>query len=410
MEYTRGRRVFIWLKVNNKLEYSIDYDSFITKNKEITKFFIDELKQEIENNNHKVIFMLLSLGLDSGKIKRDLETYWDYCYKYRFDYDAYRDLLIQFPKEFKNKKHEIYKELGNIEFELGKGYFVDVDTHIKAAIKFYKEINAQQEIEKCLVELQKNKTNTEDNYPKPIEVIFPISENTFDLNQDYKSESSTITMVFRTSANNLIYKESTIEEMVELSLIKHNIVANLFKFFISKEDITFDEFLDYFSFKESWFYETDVFEIMLPALFNFYQNYKIDTKECREELVNYILPLDSLVLKFEGIIRLFLEKKGITNIVESNGKIEENIKLFNMLNQFEKSLENNQSEKVKFINIDKPFFKHLFGSEELNLRNKIAHSIFKKEYYSYKKVIYIIDTIARIGRYSVCQTYKKICI
>lgn len=408
MEYTRGHRVFIRLKVNHKLKYVSDYESFIVKDKKTTKCFIEELKQEIEANNHKVIFMLLSLGLDSGKITRDLEIYWDYCYKYRFDYDVYRDLLIQFPKTFKDKKYEIYKELGDIEFERGKGHFIDVDTHIKEAMKYYKEINAQQEIEKCLFELQKNKTNTEENYPKPIEIIIPISEDAFNSNEDYKPGSSVITMVSRTSSNNLIYKESTIAKMVELSLIKHNIVARLFSFFQTNEDISFDEFLDYFSFKESWFYETEIYEIMRPALFHFYQNYKMDTKEKEYEqkdtisMINYVLPLDSLVLKFEGIIRLFLEKKGITNIVERKGKIEENINLSNMLNQFEKSLENNESEKVKFINIDKPFFEHIFGSEELNLRNEIAHSIFKREYYSHKKVIYIIDTIERIGKYSVC--------
>jgi hypothetical protein len=49
--------------------------------------------------------------------------------------------------------------------------------------------------------------------------------------------------------------------------------------------------------------------------------------------------------------------------------------------------------------MDKPFFEHLFGIEELNLRNEIAHSFFKKEDYSHKKVIYIIDAIARIGKY-----------
>lgn len=406
MEYTRGHRVFIWLKVNHKLKYVADYEFFIVKDKKTTRCFIEELKQEIEANNHKVIFMLLSLGLDSRKITLDLETYWDYCYRYRFDYDGYRDLLIQFPKVFKNKKYQIYKELGDIEFERGKGHFIDVDTHIKEAMKYYKEINAQQEIEKCLFELQKNKKNTEENYPKPIEMIIPISEDTFNSNTDYEPKSSGISMVFRTSSNNLIYKESTIAEMIELSLIKHNIVASLFNFFKNNEDITFDEFLDYFSFKESWFYENEIFEIMHPALFYFYKNYKIDIKENEQKgiisMINYVLPLDSLVLKFEGIIRLFLEKKGITNIVERKGKIEENINLSNMLNQFEKSLENNEFEKVKFINIDKPFFEHIFGSEELNLRNEIAHSIFKKEYYSHKKVIYIIDTIARIGKYSVC--------
>lgn len=403
MEFTRGHRVFIWLKVNSKLKYSTDYDSFM-KRKETTKYFIEELKYEIEANNHKVVFMLLSLGLDSGKITRELETFWNYCYKHRFDYDAYRGLLIQFPKKFKNKKYEIYKELGDIELTSAKGYFIDVDVHIREAIKYYKEINAQKEIEKCLLALQKNKINTEENYPKPIEMIIAIHEDACNSKKNYEPESSPISMVFRTSSNNLIYKESTMTEMVTLDFIKHNIVARLFSFFQVNEDISFDGFLDYFSFKESWFYNTEIYEIMSPALFHFYQNYKIDIKEYNQKdavsMINYVLPLDSLVLKFEGIIRLFLEVKGKITIVENKGEIKENVNLFYMLSQFEKSLENNKSEREKFINIDKPFFEHIFGSEELDLRNEIAHSFFKKEYYSHKKVIYVIEAIARIGKYS----------
>ena len=117
-------------------------------------------------------------------------------------------------------------------------------------------------------------------------------------------------------------------------------------------------------------------------------------------MLNYVLPLDSLVLKFEGIIRLLLEKKGIYNLIEKNGKTESNT-FFNMLDLFEKSIELKEFEKERFIKEDKPFFNHIFSSEELNLRNEIAHSILKKEYYSHKKVMYIIDAISRIGKYSV---------
>lgn len=402
MEYTKGHRVFIWLKFNHKLEYTSDYKLFMTKNKETNKCFVEELKNEIEANNHKVIFMLLSLGLDSGKITRDLEMYWEYCYKNRFEYDSYRNLLIQFPNKFKAKKYEIYKELGDIEFELGKGYFIDVDFHIKEAMKYYNKINAQHDIEKCFSELQKNKINTQDNYPKPIEMIIPIAEDSFNSNKDYKPEKSGITMVSRSSSNNLIYSNATIDGMIELSIVKQNIVARLCVFFQTNNDVSFDDFLDYFCFKEAWFYQTDIYEIMLPALFHFYQNFKIDIKEDKISMINYVLPLDSLVLKFEGLIRLFLEQKGITTINESKGKIEENINLFKMLGQFERFLESDESEKAKFI-IDKPFFEHIFGSEELNLRNEIAHSFFKKEYYSHKKVIYIIDAIARIGNYQLVK-------
>lgn len=403
--------IFTCLKVNHKLEYVSDYESFKKKDKKTTKCFIEELNKEIESNNHRVIFMLLSLGFNSGKIKTDLDTYWDYCYKYRFDYEEYRDLLIRFPKVYKNKKYEIYKELGDLEFNQGKGHFIDVDCHIKKALVYYKEINAQQEINGCLLKLQKNKKNIEENYPKPIELLIPIGNAHFKLKDDYVENGSSINRVTRTSANNLVYKESSISEMINLQLIKQGIIDNLFNFFIEKEDTSFDVFLDHFELKRAWFSNSEIHELILPALFHFYENYKLDIEKQKANetiaTINYVLPLDSLVLKFEGLIRLFLEKKESITIIENKGEVKENIKIFKMLEQFENSL--NGDEKGRFKDLDKPYFEHIFGSEELNLRNEIAHSFFKKEYYSFKKVIYIIEAISRIGKYSILNTSLHDC-
>jgi hypothetical protein len=406
MNYTNGHSVFIWLKVNHKLIYIKNFESFTATNKEATKHFIKELKSEIDANNHQVVFMLLSLGLSTKKITKDLQSYWNYCYQNRFQYDTYRDLLVQFPNTFINQKYEIYKELGDLKYKQGKGHFIDVDIHLKEAMEYYKKINAKQELEKCLAELQKNKLNIEENFPKPIEVIVPVSDHTIYSTKEYSSENSGITRVTRTSSNNLIYKDAPINEMLELNVIKYNIVANLINFFQVNNNMPFDEFLDYFSFKDCWFYNRDIYKIMLPALFHFHYNFEIDIKENRISMINYVLPLDSLVLKFEGIIRLFLEEKGEIIIVENKEKINENTNLFKMLSQFEESLKNNETEKEKFIEIDKPFFEHIFSSKELNLRNEIAHSFFKKEYYSHEKVIYIIDAISRIGKYQFVKQRK----
>lgn len=406
MEHSKDHNVvFIWLKkVPHKLNYVANYESFIMKDKEITKCFIEELEEEIKTDNHSVICMLLSLGLGTKKITRNLENYWNHCYNKRFDYDSYRDLLIQFPNKFKNKKYEIYKELGDIEFEQGKGHFIDVDSHIKEALKYYNKINAQNEIDQCLLELQKNKKNTDENWPKPIELIIPIDCDPSNENKSYQYEDSGIGRVTRTSSNNLIYKELNTREIFELIVIKNNIVAELVLFFRSKEDVSFDEFLDYFKFKKVWFFKSEIYEIMLPALFHFYENFKKDIEESKQgktvSMINYVLPLDSLVLKFEGLLRLFLERKEINTLTEKSGKVNESVKIFEMLKLFENSLDETIS-RDRFIKEDKPYFEYIFGSDELNLRNEIAHSIFKKEYYSHKKVIYIIDAISRIGKYSI---------
>jgi hypothetical protein len=402
MNKTKEDRIFTWLKVNQKLKFIKDYDSFTAKNKDATLLFILELDSEILALNHKVVFMALSLGLYTHKITNNLQYYWNFCYKYRLEHEAYRNILIQFPKSFKNQQYEIYKELGDIEFQQAKGYFIDVDFHTKEAIGYYKKINAQSEIDKCLQKLQKNKINTSENYPKPTEIIIPYWEN-IKSNVNDLSEGSTISRVTRSSSDNLIYNESSINSMIALQVIKQNIVANLITYLKENDNTDFENFLDYFGFKDCWFYGTDIYKIMLPALFHFYQNFKLDINEIKFSQVNYVLPLDSLVLKFEGILRLFIEKKGITTINESGASIRENISFFTLISQFETSIKYNALETARFIEEDKPFFEHLFNSNELNLRNEIAHSFFKMELYSYKSVAIIIDAIIRLGKYTLVK-------
>lgn len=392
---------FKWLKVNNKLDSVSNYESFDKNDKEITKCFIEELKREMKTNNHSVVYMLLSLGLDSKKITRDLETYWDYCYKSRFIYEAYRNLLVKFPKILKSKKYEIYKELGDIEFEQIKGHFIDVDFHIKEALKYYKEINSQAEIDMCLSELHINKKNIEENWPKPIELIVPIDNEPSNKNKSYQYVDCGIGRVTRTGSNNLICTKLNTQDMFKMMEIKEASVAEIVGFYKSNDDVSFDEFLQYFKFKETWFNESEIYDIMLPALFHFHTNFKTDIKENTISVINYVLPLDSLVLKFEGLLRLFLDRKNINTLTEKRGKIGESVNIFKMLDLFERSLDHDTTEKDRFIKEDKSFFEHIFGSEELNLRNEIAHSFFKKEYYSHKKVIYIIYAITRIGKYSL---------
>ncbi|EMY3483944.1 hypothetical protein [Flavobacterium psychrophilum] len=404
MKKAKTNLFFFRLKYAQKLKYTNDYQSFIVKNKEITKSFIIELKREMNDNNHEAVFMLLSLGLQTKKVTRDLEKYWDYCYNNRLVYESYRNLLIQFPKNFNEQKNEIYNELGDIEFDLGVGHFIDVDCHIKRALAYYKKCNAQDKIKDCLSKLEKNKKNTEENYPKqPIEFIIPIIEDDSITAENFETSNSSITRVTRTSGNDLIYKEFNSNEMIKFQLIKQNIVHNFLRYFQKDEEITFVGFLEYLNFQDVWFYNTDIYNVITPALFHFYEILKTDSKNDSQNhavsSLNYVLPLDSLVLKFEGIIRLLLEKKGINNLIEKNGKTESN-NFFKMLDLFQDSIKN-ETEKERFINNDKPFFDHIFGSDELNLRNEIAHSTFKKEYYSYKKVIYIIDAILRIGKYSI---------
>jgi hypothetical protein len=399
----KGNSIFLRLKTKNKLNYISDYSSF-TKNKKATQYFIQELEEEKNANNYSIVYLMLTLGFRIGKIYQDLEIYWDYCYVNRFKYDGFRNLLIEFPQMFNKKKNEIYKELGDLEFNKATGHFLDVDTHLREAIKHYKTADLQEDIKKCMIGLQENKSNTGENYPKPIEIIIPVSEADFSQKESYKTATNHITRVTRSSSNNIIYSDLNIQNMLGINIIKDRVTASLFDFFNGNQNISFNEFLDFYSLRECWFFESSIYQMMLPAMFHFYENFKIDINKCKnnESLSghNYILPLDSLILKFEGIIRLYLENAGVLTIKEgTEKKIEEIINIFGLLAKFEGSLID--KEQKKFATEDKQFFEHIFGSTEMNLRNEIAHSIAKPELYSPLNVIYIIDSIARIGKYSL---------
>jgi hypothetical protein len=396
MEYSSSHRIFIWLKVNQKLDFVDSYEVFKSSIKKTTKSFIEEIESEMKFNNHNVVFMLLSLGFQCNKISRDLDKYWDYCYERRIVDDSFKELLIQFPKKLNCKKLEIYKELGDDEYSKSNGHYMDVDFHVKKALGYYRKINASTEIEKCLLKLQENKLNIEKNFPKPSKFKILLDENE---TNNFVQQDLEFSIITRTPSNNLKETKKTTKELI-LPKIEMNILkTQLTDFFKSYNDVNFEMFLDFYEFKKSWFYNSDIFGLMLPSFYHFYQNFKIDLEADKFTRINYVLPLDSLVIKFEGLIRLFIEQKGHLTINVKRGKVEENINFAYLLKQFEESIKDGV-DKERFLKRDKPIFEHLFGQDELNLRNEIAHSNFKPKDYSNELIIAVIDAISRVGKYS----------
>lgn len=134
-------------------------------------------------------------------------------------------------------------------------------------------------------------------------------------------------------------------------------------------------------------------ELLMPALDSYFKQSEIDIKTNQNSKTGYILSIDSLVLKFEGVLREFSKHLGAQTIdIKENGT-KERI-------SFEKLLDND-----KFKNLvpkdDIALFKFLFTSIGLNLRNNIAHCFFKPKDYSVAIMWLLICAFLRLGNFTL---------
>lgn len=106
---------------------------------------------------------------------------------------------------------------------------------------------------------------------------------------------------------------------------------------------------------------------------------------------NFVLCIDSLALKIEGVLRNFCER---ANIPVSVGKTK------GMKEVFLNDLLENESLKEYFNQDDMLFFNYLFSDNGgLNLRNNVAHCFYYYEEYHPDKMFLLIAALLRIGRY-----------
>lgn len=115
---------------------------------------------------------------------------------------------------------------------------------------------------------------------------------------------------------------------------------------------------------------------------------------------SFILSIDSLILKIEGILRDFLKHNNtITTIKNQDGSFQEKDinqllheqKLYNFFSE-------DEVEFFKFVLIEKGGY---------NLRHNVAHSLMKPWNYSWDYMNYLILIILRIGKYQLQKSEKE---
>jgi hypothetical protein len=132
--------------------------------------------------------------------------------------------------------------------------------------------------------------------------------------------------------------------------------------------------------------------VLGPGLFELFSAIEASFKRGNGAL-NIVLALDSLTLKFEGLLRDFARLTGAETVVQVKDIIREMY--------IEDLLETEQIQNF-FTEDDRMFFKYVFVSKYgLNLRNQIAHSFLKPHQYNLDKVLLVLVAILRLGKYNI---------
>ena len=108
----------------------------------------------------------------------------------------------------------------------------------------------------------------------------------------------------------------------------------------------------------------------------------------------YVMPIDSLTLKFEGVLRDFAKLIKISTTVVGKG---------NTLREkyIEELLAEKEIQKY-FDENDLLLFNYLFVAKDgMNLRNNIAHCFYKNQNYSFQLMHLLICAFLRIGKYKI---------
>lgn len=107
---------------------------------------------------------------------------------------------------------------------------------------------------------------------------------------------------------------------------------------------------------------------------------------------NFILAIDSLTLKFEGVLRDFIRLCGGNTSKDKNGELREQL--------LEELLENEMVVKY-FSTKDIDLFKFAFTSRGNNIRNNVAHSFMEFSDYGLSVASLVFLCILRLGKYTL---------
>jgi len=422
--------------INYRKEEVIEFFIAILDTKRINGFKECSLIKFIVEEGKKVSNIILQLFFDYSNKVIDNSIYPDFT-------EAYLQLLIILSSKLNISPKSYYNRLAAFyltQSEEQKESFVVNDYYLKA-LSQYKRAGNKEKIEEVTVLIEKAKKNLNFKSIK-IERTNEILQhwwNTimiFTDNLIEKHQSKDIYEYIMLS-NNIFPKANILPEIVRpatfdlISVMNFDINKNIsskeksginlyfnhiqnftikhlwliFSKGIKSGKISYQTLIEFLN-NNTWYGQNFTYldeegeisgfnwiELLSPSLSCFFTQSEIDIKSNKNNNQGYILAIDSLVIKFEGLLREFSRSIGAQTIEIKENETQERI-------SFEKLLENPKLNEL-LPEDDIALFKFLFTSDGMNLRNNIAHCFYTTKKYSSGLMFLLIAALLKLGNYKL---------
>ncbi|HNH09234.1 MAG TPA: DUF4209 domain-containing protein, partial [Leptospiraceae bacterium] len=255
-------------------------------------------------------------------------------------------------------------------------------------------------------------------------VLIPESEKMVKIAKSISSErsfSDLIPIEIRDHYGNVAQRFETENEIgnynnlniynIALKYIKLPIIRNIVFTAMYEERLTLNHLIDYFS-KYAWFakpYERNIngtvievnwLSLIFPSLKEFFL--KVEEMIQTKKGTDFILAVDSLTLKLEGIIRNLCEILGIKVFKEVRDKSDQGKERtiqqqadINMLLKEPKLREQITADDISFFEF------LLIEKKGYNLRNRVAHSLLFFQEYGFDLMVLLLMALLRLSGYEI---------
>jgi len=252
--------------------------------------------------------------------------------------------------------------------------------------------------------------------------IFPKKQWLVEMGKNRDSAFMDFAVTMRFDINNNVSKQKDTKQAKDKAKIYENygiymrlsVLPLLHRIFIEgikKDKITFPSLAKFF-YNHTWLGQefTDYdnagdlskyrwISVIAPSLHEYFLQTESALKS-NNPYTNYIMPIDSLTLKFEGVIRDFARILKVSTTVMGKGNV--------LREKYIEELLGEPEIQKYFDEDDLLFFNYLFVAKDgMNLRNDIAHCFYRYNNYNFQIMHLLICAFLRIGKYKMSVNINK---
>lgn len=386
-----SNEVINWIEINNPTSYN--------SNKEILKISLKLYEKIIKPN--EILFNLLAknedLIINQHQDDSDFVKYTSTGAKMNYFKKAKNEVEYETElKEYTRLKQKI--KLGKISIKLNDEENQMFNDYLNIKSQAILQLPTESILgffsvnEDILVDPKNNIQSAEKSIKNSIHHLF--STSVFDINSNFK---------------NLKESEKLDHQIVQNYTIAHNVSCySLFlKVFVDgilSGKLNYYKVFDFFE-KHTWFglkfhksisqneidENSNWLSLLSPGIQNMFSQFELSILMNTNKVNNFILAIDSLTLKFEGLLRDFIRLTGGFTTIEKKEEFQE---------QLLEGLLENQKIKEYFTEKDIELFKYTFTKKGKNIRNNVAHSFMEYSNYNLQIVCLVFFCILRLGKYT----------